>query len=109
MIKEAHIGAGIDGLEGKQAVNNCDYAIGQFKYLQSLMLVHGRWCYRRTSLVIVYMFYKNVMLVLPQWFFGIFATFTGQNFYVEYPLYQLSNMAYSAFPIILFGVFDQDV
>merc|ERR1711871_1492958 len=57
----------------------------------------------------MYMFYKNALLVLPQWLLGIYGMYTGQNFYVEYPLYQLSNMAYSAFPIIIFGVFDQDV
>ena len=109
MIKEAHIGIGIDGLEGKQAVNNSDYAIGQFKYLHNLMFVHGRWCYRRMSFVVLYMFYKNCLLVLPQWMLGIYSLFSGQNFYLEFPLYQLSNVAFSAFPIIAFGVLDQDV
>ena len=109
MIKEAHIGVGIDGLEGKQAVNNSDYAIGQFKYLQRLLFVHGRWSYRRMSVVILYMFYKNCLLVLPQWMFGIYSQFSGQNFYLEFPLYQLSNIAFSAFPILAFGILDQDV
>ena len=109
MIKEAHIGIGIDGLEGKQAVNSSDYAIGQFKYLHRLMFVHGRWNYRRMSVLILYMFYKNCLLVLPQWMLGIYSTFTGQNFYVDYPLYQLSNIAFTAFPIIFFALLDQDV
>merc|ERR1711871_457607 len=109
MIKAAHIGVGIDGLEGKQAVNNSDYAIGQFKYLQRLLFVHGRWSYRRMSIVILYMFYKNCLLVLPQWMFGIYSQFSGQNFYLEFPLYQLSNIAFSAFPILAFGILDQDV
>lgn len=109
MIKEAHIGIGIDGLEGKQAVNSSDYAIGQFKYLHRLMFVHGRWNYRRMSILILYMFYKNCLLVLPQWMLGTYCMFSGQNFYVEYPLYQLSNIAFTAFPIIFFAVLDQDV
>jgi phospholipid-translocating P-type ATPase (flippase) len=109
MIKEAHIGVGIDGLEGKQAVNSSDYAIGQFKYLHRLMFVHGRWNYRRMSILILYMFYKNCLLVLPQWLLGMYSLFSGQNFYVEYPLYQLSNIAFTAFPIIFFAIFDQDV
>ena len=109
MIKEAHIGVGIDGLEGKQAVNSCDYAIGQFKYLHRLMFVHGRWNYRRMSILILYMFYKNCLLVLPQWMLGMYSMFSGQNFYVEYPLYQLSNIAFTAFPIIFFAILDQDV
>ena len=109
MIKEAHIGIGIDGLEGKQAVNSSDYAIGQFKYLHRLMFVHGRWNYRRMSILILYMFYKNCLLVLPQWMLGFYSSFTGQNFYVDYPLYQMSNIAFTAFPIIFFALLDQDV
>ena len=107
MIKAAHIGVGVGGLEGKQAVNNSDYVIGQFKYLQTLMMVHGRWCYRRTSVVIMYMFYKNALLVLPQWLLGIYGMYTGQGFY-EYPLYHCRTWP-TRLPIIMFGVFDQDV
>ena len=55
MIQTAHIGVGIHGLEGRQAVNNSDYAIGQFRFLEKLLLVHGRWNYRRTCKVCVYM------------------------------------------------------
>lgn len=29
MLQSAHIGVGVCGLEGQQAVNNSDYAIGQ--------------------------------------------------------------------------------
>ena len=42
MIKAAHIGIGIKGEEGVQAVNASDYAIAQFKYLSPLLLKHGR-------------------------------------------------------------------
>ena len=37
---EAHIGVGISGKEGPQAVNNSDFAIGQFSL--PLLLKHGR-------------------------------------------------------------------
>ena len=33
MIMEAHIGVGIRGKEGSQAVRSADYAIGKFKFL----------------------------------------------------------------------------
>lgn len=55
---KAHVGVGISGQEGLQAVNASDYAIGQFRFLKRLLLVHGRWSYRRISKVTVYMFYK---------------------------------------------------
>ena len=71
MIQKAHVGVGIYGKEGLQAVNNSDFAIGQFRFLQLLMLVHGRWCYRRVSIMIYYMFYKNIACLMPQWFHGI--------------------------------------
>ena len=58
MIQRAHVGVGIFGLEGAQAVNSADYALGQFRFLQELVVVHGRWNYRRVSLAIMYIFYK---------------------------------------------------
>lgn len=52
MITTAHIGVGISGLEGQQAARASDYAIGQFKYLRNLLLVHGRESYRKNSYVV---------------------------------------------------------
>lgn len=42
MLREARIGVGIFGNEGRQAVNASDYAISRFKFLQPLLFVHGR-------------------------------------------------------------------
>lgn len=50
MIQEAHVGIGVSGKEGRQAVNSSDYAITRFKFLKKLLLVHGR---RNTWLVLV--------------------------------------------------------
>lgn len=58
MIQEAHIGVGIAGEEGRAAVMSSDYAIGQFRYLSRLTLVHGRWSYRRLAETIANFFYK---------------------------------------------------
>lgn len=77
MITAAHIGIGISGLEGQQAARAADYSIGQFKFLRSLIFVHGREAYRRNSYLIQYMFYKNVVYVIPLWFFGCFSQFSG--------------------------------
>ena len=35
MINAAHIGIGISGLEGQQAVKASDYAIGKFRFLKN--------------------------------------------------------------------------
>ncbi len=58
MIQEADVGVGIAGEEGRQAVMSSDYAIGQFRFLQRLILVHGRWSYRRLAEAIANFFYK---------------------------------------------------
>ena len=58
MLQEADIGVGIAGEEGRQAVMSSDYAIGQFRFLQRLVLVHGRWSYRRLAETIANFFYK---------------------------------------------------
>lgn len=58
MIQEAHVGVGIAGEEGRQAVMSSDYAIGQFRFLTRLMLVHGRWSYRRLAETTANFFYK---------------------------------------------------
>jgi len=47
MIQAAHVGVGISGLEGMQAVMASDFAIAQFRFLTDLLLVHGRWSYIR--------------------------------------------------------------
>lgn len=58
MIQEADVGVGIAGEEGRQAVMCSDYAIGQFRFLQRLLLVHGRWSYRRLGECTANFFYK---------------------------------------------------
>lgn len=45
MIREAHIGIGLYGNEGMRAVQSSDFALGQFRYLWRLLLVHGRLAY----------------------------------------------------------------
>ena len=70
MITAAHIGVGISGLEGQQAARAADYAIGEFRMLKNLLFCHGREAYRRKTYLIMYMIYKNILLVVPVWVFG---------------------------------------
>ena len=67
MILAAHVGVGISGQEGMQAVNSSDYVIAQFRFLERLLLVHGRWNYIRISKLVLYMFYTNITFVLAQY------------------------------------------
>eukprot|EP00755_Sulcionema_specki_P009928 Sspe_Gene.45043::Locus_22187_Transcript_1_1_Confidence_1.000_Length_4308::g.45043::m.45043/K14802/DRS2, ATP8A; phospholipid-transporting ATPase len=108
MITEAHVGIGISGLEGLQAARASDYAIGQFRFLQRLLLVHGRWSYRRVAKVILYSFYKNILLYLTQFWFCFFNSFTGQSLYDRWALAGF-NVAFTAFPIMAVGILDRDI
>ena len=77
MIQEADVGVGIAGEEGRQAVMSSDYALGQFRFLQRLVLVHGRWSYRRLAETIANFFYK--VCLPPSWrnlVFNMFLTRT---------------------------------
>lgn len=78
MIKTAHIGVGISGQEGLQAVLASDYSIGQFRFLERLLMVHGRWSYYRMSKFLRYFFYKNFAFTLCHIWFAFFCGFSAQ-------------------------------
>uniref|UniRef100_A0AAY4CVD9 Phospholipid-transporting ATPase n=1 Tax=Denticeps clupeoides TaxID=299321 RepID=A0AAY4CVD9_9TELE len=78
MIKTAHIGVGISGQEGMQAVLASDYSFAQFRFLQRLLLVHGRWSYHRMCNFLCYFFYKNFAFTLVHFWFGFFCGFSAQ-------------------------------
>lgn len=108
MITSANIGIGILGVEGRQAARASDYSIAQFQYLQRLLFVHGRESYRKNSYVVCYNFYKNVLFVMPQFWFGFVSYFSGQTLYDPW-IYQLYNILFTCFPIIWFGIYDKEV
>lgn len=64
MIQMADVGVGISGQEGRQAVMASDFAMGQFRFLVPLLLVHGHWNYQRMGYMILYNFYRNAIFVL---------------------------------------------
>lgn len=108
MIQEADVGVGIAGLEGRQAAMSSDYAIAQFRFLQRLVLVHGRWSYRRLGESISNFFYKNMV-----WTFGIFWWMIYCDFDItylfDYSYILLFNLIFTSLPVGLIGIFDQDV
>ncbi|MBA0823628.1 hypothetical protein Goarm_020346 [Gossypium armourianum] len=108
MIQAAHIGVGISGLEGMQAVMASDFAIAQFRFLKELLLVHGRWSYIRLCKVVTYFFYKNLTFTLTQFWFTFYTGFSGQRFYDDW-FQSLYNVIFTALPVIIVGLFDKDV
>ena len=81
MIQEAHVGVGISGKEGRQAVNNADFAIAQFRFLKLLCLKHGRINYRRFAKLIIYSFFKNIALVFVLFWYNNDNGWSGASLY----------------------------
>ena len=106
MILEAHVGIGLFGKEGRQAVRASDYALGKFRFLKRALLFHGFHYYVRTANLVQYFFYKNLVFTLTQVLFGIFSLFSSQSVYAN--LYLLIyNITMTSIPIIIYGIFEQ--
>jgi magnesium-transporting ATPase (P-type) len=108
MIMEAHIGVGIQGKEGTQAVRSADFSIGQFRFLEKLLLSYGRIGYVKVSRFICYYFYKNIILVFNDIFFAFSNGFSGQIYFADY-LSTLYNALFSSWPCLLTFAFERDV
>jgi len=108
MIQEADIGVGISGKEGAQAVMSADYAIGQFRFLTRLLLVHGRWAYMRTANIILTYFYKNVVWLFVLFWFQFNSGFSAAVLFD----YNYTLFFTTVFTLLLnmnMGIFDQDI
>ncbi|XP_046533419.1 phospholipid-transporting ATPase FetA-like isoform X3 [Equus quagga] len=108
MIKAAHIGIGISGQEGMQAMLNSDYAFCQFHYLRRLLLVHGRWSYNRMCKFLSYFFYKNFVFTLVHFWYAFFSGFSAQTVYDTWFI-TFYNLVYTSLPVLGLSLFDQDV
>jgi len=110
MLQGAHVGIGIRGKEGNQAVQASDVAISQFRFLVPLLLCHGRRAYRRVAVLLCFMLYKHIVLAMGDiiWAHQCSRRFSGQNAYPEW--------MGSAFPALITGLpvivalgYDQDL
>jgi magnesium-transporting ATPase (P-type) len=105
MMREAHIGIGIYGNEGMQAVQACDFALGEFKFLWRLLLHHGRLNYLRNSETILYFFYKNLVLTAPHVFYAFMNGFSGQTIFDDYYI-TFFNLFYTSWPLVIKACFE---
>ncbi|KAI9760972.1 MAG: hypothetical protein M4579_001348 [Chaenotheca gracillima] len=106
MIQAAHVGVGISGMEGLQAARSADVAIGQFRFLRKLLLVHGAWSYQRISKVILYSFYKNIALYMTQFWYSFQNSFSGEVIFESWTL-TFYNVFFTLLPPLVMGIFDQ--
>lgn len=108
MIQESHVGIGISGKEGLQAARISDYAIAQFRFLQRLLLVHGRWNYVRTGRYILGTFWKELMFYIVQALYQRWNGYTGSSLYESWSL-TVFNTLFTSLAVIFLGIFERDL
>ncbi|XP_076420194.1 phospholipid-transporting ATPase FetA isoform X3 [Peromyscus maniculatus bairdii] len=108
MIKAAHIGVGITGHEGMQAMLNSDFSFSQFHHLQRLLMVHGRWSYNRMCKFLSYFFYKNFAFTLVHFWYAFFNGFSAQTVYDTWFI-TCYNLIYTSLPVLGLSLFEKDV
>lgn len=107
MIQEARVGVGIAGREGSQAVNAADFSIGQFSFLRRLLLVHGRWNYRRMALLVLYIFYSHLLPVLAAFAYNFINMWSGTGPYLFVWVIAYSYIV--VIPAIILAAFNRDI
>lgn len=59
--------------------------------------------------MVLFNFWKNVVLVLPQFFYAIsYTNFSGVTLYEPY-MYQLVNVVYTSLPIMIYAIYDKEL
>lgn len=119
--------------ECMQAVMASDFSLPQFCFLERLLIVHGHWCYRRISKMVIfppichlemmikhwflmnlmmmqilYFVYKNVAFGLTLFYNEIYTNFSGDDLYDDWYMV-LFNVLLTSLPVIALGVLEQDV
>eukprot|EP00981_Chlorochromonas_danica_P009358 scaffold2636_cov176-Ochromonas_danica.AAC.12 len=107
MIHESRVGVGISGREGRHAANAADFAVAQFRFITNLLFYHGRYNYIRCSKLVLYSFYKNLLLVSVLFYYCAYSGFSGTI--------PLDSIVFSGFnfylglPVLAIGAMDFDV
>ncbi|KAM7263698.1 hypothetical protein ACFE04_001381 [Oxalis oulophora] len=108
MIQMADVGIGISGKEGRQAVMASDFAMGQFRFLKRLLLVHGHWNYHRVGYLVLYNFYRNAVFVLMLFWYILYTAFSTTSALTDWSSV-LYSVIYTSIPTIIVGIMDQDL
>ncbi|KAG6744392.1 hypothetical protein POTOM_053112 [Populus tomentosa] len=108
MIQMADVGVGICGQEGRQAVMASDFAMGQFRFLKRLLLVHGHWNYQRMGYLVLYNFYRNAVFVLMLFWYILFTAFSTTSALTDWSSV-LYSVVYTSVPTIVVGILDKDL
>ncbi|XP_064640226.1 probable phospholipid-transporting ATPase IIB isoform X2 [Lineus longissimus] len=107
MIQAADVGVGIVGKEGKQASLAADFSINQFSFLGRLLMVHGRYSYKRSAALSQFVIHRGLIISTMQ------AVFSSVFYFVSVSLFPGFLMVGYATIFTMYPVFslvlDKDV
>jgi magnesium-transporting ATPase (P-type) len=89
-------------------VRSADYSIGQFRFLEKLLLNYGRIGYLKISKFICYYFYKNILLVYSDILYGFSNGFSGQLYFADY-LTTMYNAIFTSWCCLFVFSLERDV
>ena len=108
MIQTADVGVGIVGKEGQQASLAGDFSILEFSHIYRLIILHGRYSYRRSAILSQLIIHRGLLISIVQ------AIFSSVFYFASIALYQnwLMVVGYTTF-YTMFAIFsiilDKDV
>ncbi|OHT01368.1 putative phospholipid-transporting ATPase [Tritrichomonas foetus] len=108
MIRCSDVGVGVEGREGSAAVLSSDFSIPTFSKLVRLLIIHGRYNCIRTSLLILVTFYKNLLLGLPQFFYGFYNGFSATSAF-DSGYYAMYNVILTIPQHFMACVYEEDI
>ncbi len=66
MIQAANAGVGVVGKEGMQASLASDFSLTQFSHVARLLLVHGRYSYKRSASLSQFVIHRGLIISIMQ-------------------------------------------
>lgn len=107
MIQTAAVGVGIVGKEGQQASLAADFSITQFSHIYRLILLHGRYSYKRSATLSQFIIHRGLIISTLQAVFSSIFYFASVALYPSLLMVGYATL-YTMFPVFSL-VLDKDV
>lgn len=107
MIQTADVGVGITGKEGQQASLAADFSITQFSHIYRLVLLHGRYSYKRSATLSQFIIHRGLIISTMQAIFSSVFNFASVSLYPGFLMVGYTTV-YTMFPVFSI-VLDKDV
>ncbi|CDU17892.1 guanylyl cyclase [Plasmodium yoelii] len=101
MIQEANIGISIMTSKSIISAGYADYCIKNFCYLRKLLFIYGSKHLYSISIILYWNFFKNIILILPVFFYQAYASWSCVKIYPEL-LHTLISVFWVLIPIIYY-------